>query len=236
MCSSLGGSAADQKSYHNIFNDFQQVRMLGTSLKFCVYFFFTAIMAFQYDGFVKTSPENYLGFEASGQTNPDALIELVFRVKDSNQDKLLELLHASSDPTSPNYGHHMTKEAVDELTANEDGMRNTMAFLHAIPGLSITSPLTSKHIHCTASVESWNLALKADFHNFEKIDSEGKKLSVIRTHEYHLPNQLAEHVSSIQNTVEFPSKVHRGPGIIGGPGIVRGPHVVAGVGRPIQKE
>ena len=190
--------------------------------KFYSFLFFTASMAAQHEGFLKTSPENYLGFEASGKTNPGTLIELVFKIKSRNEDKLLELLLASSDPTSPRYGHHMTKEAVDELTANEDGMRNTLAFLHTIPGLSIAAPTTSHDIHCTASVMSWNLALKADFHNFKKTDSEGTQLSVIRTHEYHLPNELAEHITMIQNTVEFPSPIHCGPGIF------RGPRVIAG--------
>ena len=198
--------------------------MQATWFKLYAILFLTVVMAAQYDGFVKTSPENYLGFEASGKTNPDTLIELVFKVKDRNEDKLLELLLASSDPTSPTYGHHMTKEAVDELTANEVGMQNTMAFLHTIPGLSIAAPTSSQYIHCTAPVMSWNLALKADFHNFKKTDSEGTQLSLIRTHEYHLPNELAEHISMIQNTVEFPSPIHRGPGIF------RGSRIVAAAG------
>lgn len=49
----------------------------------------------------------------------------------------------------------------------------------------------------------------------------GVKISLIRTHEYSLPDNVAPHVQAVFNTVQFPVEMHGGPIIHGGPQITK---------------
>ena len=44
--------------------------------------------------------------------------EIIFVIKQNNMEQLTKFLHDVSDPTSDNYGQHMTGEAVANLTSN----------------------------------------------------------------------------------------------------------------------
>jgi hypothetical protein len=57
------------------------------------------------------------GWVKDRDAREDELVRLRFWVKQTNQDELKERLKRVSDPRSPEYGHYMTKEQVDALTA-----------------------------------------------------------------------------------------------------------------------
>jgi tripeptidyl-peptidase I len=159
-------------------------------------------------------PLTHLGFTAIDRPTGDTVIELIFNVKPGNEAKLLSALLAVSDPSSPQYGQHLSKKEVDELTANAEGQRETTLFLNSVPGIKTSTGIDPSHIIASAPVASWEAALKTTFFNFEKLNSSGVKTSLIRAHEYSLPEHVAPHIVAVFNTVQFPAEIHHGPSIL----------------------
>lgn len=182
---------------------------------FVLYFAFILLvvsMATHHGGKVlmdKTVPETYEGYTSIERADGATVIELVFHVKPSSEEKLLEILMAASDPTSPSYGKHLSKAEVDKLTYNPEGLAETTKFLESIPGLSFSTHGDPLVISASASVASWETALNAQFLNFKKPDSSDD--AVVRTHEFYLPESVAPHVIAVFNTVQFPTMMRPGP-------------------------
>ena len=171
-------------------------------------------MAGVLSGFVlmeKAVPQAATKFALTTQADPTTIIDLVFHVKDNENAKLEDILQSVSDPTSQNYGKHLSKSEVDALTENPQAVKATMTFLESVPGVTIAKG-HPYHISASATVATWEAALSTSFYNYEKVDENGTKLTVIRTAEYSLPEAVAQHVSSVYNTVQFPVDLtHKGP-------------------------
>jgi hypothetical protein len=60
--------------------------------------------------------------------------EVVFMIRQRNMDELTRKLEDVSDPSSPNYGQHMTMNEVVEMTANPEGSEHGV--LHISPNSS----------------------------------------------------------------------------------------------------
>ena len=133
-------------------------------------------------------------------------MELEFYVKEKNLDYLTQYVSDISNPSSPNYGKHLTKQQLDDLTVNTEGVEKITEYLNSV-GANVTKS-TSSRIWATASVSVWNEALFCQFSNFEKA---GTREPIIRTTEYSLPPDVAQHVNMIGNTVQFPVEISRGP-------------------------
>lgn len=180
-------------------------------------------MASLNSGFVsmeKSVPHQKERFTPIDKPHQSTVIELIFHVKNSNDDKLKEKIMAVSDPKSPDYGKHLSKAQIDELTANPEALKATMSFLNSVEGIQIKEGGNAYHIAASAPISSWEIVLKTEFFTFEKIDNKGGKMNVIRTHEYSLPESIAPFVSAVMNTVQFPMEItHGGPRIGGGPHI-----------------
>jgi tripeptidyl-peptidase I len=112
-------------------------------------------------------------------------------------------------PNSDKYGQQLSKEEVDALVANPDGVQATIDFLKALPGVTYTQE-GDLQITATGPISTWDSALNADFKTYEKTDA-GITTSVIRTETYSLPETLAPYVSAVFNTVQFPIEMSKGP-------------------------
>ena len=166
-------------------------------------------------------PPTQLGFSVVDKPTADTIIELIFNIKPGNEALLMDALLAVSDPSSPKYGQHLSKKEIDVMTANADGHRETTIFLNSVPGIKTSTGADAFHITAHAPVASWETALKTTFYNFEKVNSSGAKTSIIRAHEYSLPENVAPHIAAVFNTVQFPVEIHHGPHIH--PPILLGP-------------
>ena len=152
-------------------------------------------------------------FTLTSRAESTTVIELIFHVKENNTAMLEEKLLSISDPTSSNYGKHLTKSEIDDLTSNPEALRAVSDFLKSLEGVTVNDASHIYHIRASASVAIWDAALNAEFHNFERVDEKGTKVHVIRTTEYSLPDSVAPHVESVFNTVQFPVDIHHGPSI-----------------------
>ena len=155
-----------------------------------------------------------------------ALHTVVFAILPLHMDELTSLLHDISDPSSKNYGKHRTKQEVAAFTANPKGYEATMQYLRAkeAEGAVIVreSPY-GEYITATAPVHVWEETFATAFHTYEvntrmsdDVISKEKKQeqqqeikkkhvqSIIRAEEYSLPAELADHVTAVFNTVQFP--------------------------------
>jgi tripeptidyl-peptidase-1 len=156
------------------------------------------------------------------RANSNAIHEVVFEVKQKNMDKLEEVLHDVSDPSSPNYGRHWTKQQVVDFTANPEGRDALLSHLQDFSPLIniIDETLNGEFIRVSAPVSLWEQYLNCQFFEYEvskpkqghnrlggvpTIRRSVKKLLVVRTEEYYLPIELVPYVSAVFNTVQFPT-------------------------------
>lgn len=133
-------------------------------------------------------------------------IELDFRLRQNNMDKVKQIVDDTSNPKSANYGKHLTKDQLNELTQNKEGQQLLHEFLRSV-GANIVKE-TPSGIHATATALQWNAALNADFHLYRH-ESNGNEL--MRTEAYSLPEELSKEVTSVFGTVQFPPPIHGGP-------------------------
>jgi subtilase family serine protease len=112
-------------------------------------------------------------------------------------------------PNSDKYGQQLTKDELDALVANPEGVQATIAFLSGLPGVSYEQN-SDLQITATGPISTWDEALNADFRTYEKT-KEGKTTSVVRTESYSLPDSIAPYVSTVLNTVQFPVELSHGP-------------------------
>ena len=139
--------------------------------------------------------------------DPSTTHDVVIHIKQKNIDEMKRIVLDISNPKSPNYGKHMSKEAVEELTRNDEGMEIVTEYLQTI-GATITKKTTST-IQATSSIANWEHALNTHFQKFYEIKSPSNE--IIRTMEYSIPSSLSHHIDMISNTVQFPPELSHGP-------------------------
>ncbi len=142
------------------------------------------------------------------RAEPETQIRLEFYIKNLNMDKIKEFLNDSSDPNSVNYGKHMTKIEVDGLTANPDGVEIVDNFINSSNAEIVEKSHSSNRIIAKGSVEVWEKALNCEYYYYVHKDTNDV---LVRTPEYYLPENVAEQITMVTGTVEFPVPIHRGP-------------------------
>ena len=130
--------------------------------------------------------------------------DVVFVVKRLNVDKMELNLQEISDPTNAKYGHHLTKEMIDEITSNPTSRRHVVDHLTAVGATIIfDSPFGDHHITARATVGLWEKFFLTEFHSYTH--ASGKlDLKVVRAQTYSVPLSLNAHISSVYNTVQAP--------------------------------
>lgn len=153
----------------------------------------------------KVGPTN--GFIQVKESPLEEMHELVFAIQQKNLDQIEQILNDVSNPSSANYGKHLTKQEVDELTVNHDGHRQVLEFLSLI-GAEIVSS-NDNYITTKAKIQTWNQSLNTVFHEYQHVK---KATTVQRCVDYSLPEDIASQVSSVMNTVQFPVDIQIGRG------------------------
>eukprot|EP01031_Cornospumella_fuschlensis_P026218 gene26218-31673_t len=162
----------------------------------------------------EVKPESHMqqaGVLWGGRVPRDTEHTCVFFIKNPRQDELTRLANDIADPNSPNYGKHLTKQQVDEMSRNPEGEAAIEAYLIS-HGARIDKK-TSSNIVATAPISVWESVLNTEFFEVESPASPGQTLQ--RAHAYSLPDNVAQHVNMVTNTVQMPVRISRGP-IMGG--------------------
>lgn len=151
-----------------------------------------------------------LDFEKMERASADEIITLTFVVK---QHSIEDLALSIADPSSPNYGKHLTREEIEALSRNIEGENAVKAYLDKFH-VKVIDNSSKSYISGEAPVRVWEEAIHTEFHHYLN-KKNGKVL--VRTDQYSLPNSVAQQVHSVLNTVQFPVPMHGGPAHISEP-------------------
>ena len=139
-----------------------------------------------------------------GRLHNDHVHEVIFMVHQKNMEDLKRILDDVSDPLSRNYGKHMTREQVVEMTANPEGRDATVAYLHSMGATVVSETLCGEYITAAASISVWEEVLQTEFFTFHQTQLDGKVLSMVRAEGYSIPFELHPHVMHVLHTVDMP--------------------------------
>ena len=134
----------------------------------------------------------------------DYLHDVVFVIQQKNMDKLTDILHDVSDPSSINYGKHMTREGVAEMTSNPVARDAVLTYLRKNGASIISETLSGEYITSSAPIGIWENFFNCEFFLFHFTQPDGEVAKVVRAESYSIPIALAAHVKSVFNTVQMP--------------------------------
>ena len=143
--------------------------------------------------------------------------ELVFIVQERNIDELESILLDISDPTSPNYGQHLKRQDIIDLTSDPVLHKEVTTYLERAGATLVEEEAFSSHITARGSIDLWNRMLNTEFYSFSSLHTNGESelggqvadTRYIRTDKYFVPSCLDKHVVSILNTIGIPELTSR---------------------------
>eukprot|EP01040_Poterioochromonas_malhamensis_P005974 gene5974-6421_t len=134
-----------------------------------------------------------------------SLHTVIVAVKQKNIEELKQVLEDVSNPSSPNYGKHWTKQKVVDFTSNPEG-HDIIIDHFKVSGIEIIEEtLNGEYITARAPIELWENYLNCKFYEYEIHHSSAPKvMKLLRTEEYSLPLPTHRHIAAVFNTVDFP--------------------------------
>ena len=160
--------------------------------------------------------------------HPTHVHEVIFAVQQKNMDEIERILNDVSDPSSANYGHHMSGEQVAALTMNPEARDAIVDYLYA-NGASVTAEsMNSEFITASAPISLWNKVFDTEFNLFHQKQVDGKIEQLVRAESFSIPKELDDHVMTVMNTIEMPVVRTRQANIYDAP-----KEVISGMGRAL---
>lgn len=146
-----------------------------------------------------------------------------FHLTGLNADVLEKKLMESSNPKSPTYGKHMTRDEVRELTTDFEGLAKVETFLHDLNEQMIAEGFgeikitkkTDSSITADAQIGTWERAFNTTFYRVKHTRHDGAEEMINRARQYFLPEELARHVRTVMGTVQMPVQLSHGPVRVG---------------------
>ncbi|RYH21046.1 hypothetical protein EON65_21645 [archaeon] len=143
---------------------------------------------------------------------PDTIHEVIFEVRHSNLDQLRTIVDEISDPDHARYGQHLSKQELDDLLLNHASREALVTHLHGIAGVLVDQSIsTAEYITAQAPIAVWESFFQTSFYTYRysrsRESSQYAELEPVYLHRaqrYSLPSHLAEYVSAVYNTVQFP--------------------------------
>lgn len=137
--------------------------------------------------------------------------EVIFVVQQKNMDKLTLILDDLSDPSSPNYGQHWTRQEVVDFTSNSEGRDAVVSYLHSNGALVTSETLTGEFISAQAPIKVWERVFNTEFNSYIQTHFDKTSERVIRAEHYSIPRELDEHVLAVLNTIDIHEHVFKVP-------------------------
>ena len=134
----------------------------------------------------------------------DFIHEVTFVIKQRNMRELTIFLDDVSDPASVNYGKHMTKEEVANLTSNPTARDATMSYLTSSGATIVEETLNGEYVTANASISVWERMLNTRFFMFHLSENNNIIKKVVRAESYSIPIGLQLYVDGTFNTIQMP--------------------------------
>lgn len=143
--------------------------------------------------------------------------ELVFIVQEKNIDELERILLDISNPSSPNYGNHLTRQDIINLTSDPVLRKDVTTYLEQAGATVVEGGASGGLVTARGSIDLWSRMLNTQFYSFSSLRSNGDSensqqladMRFIRTNRYSVPSCLDKHIVSILNTIETPEVLSR---------------------------
>ncbi|KAI0356085.1 subtilisin-like protein [Trametes cingulata] len=147
----------------------------------------------------KAIPEGFIPPAFSGP-RPVGIMHFVLGLK-SDATGLVKSLLDVSDPASPNYGQHLSKDEVDKLTAPQPEAVQTVTNWLTKNGITPeTYSSSGDMLRIQIPADQANTLFNA---NFSTYIHEKTNTTMVRTLTYSLPADVSEHVSFVYPTTQF---------------------------------
>jgi tripeptidyl-peptidase I len=130
--------------------------------------------------------------------------DVIFVVQQKNMDQLERILHEVSDPSHSNYGNHMTRKEIDDLTSDPESRDEVISYLRAAGVTVLPDALSGECILARAEINLWERILHTEFYTYSLLSTDD---IFVRADEYSIPVGLDKYVESVLNTVQFPHAV-----------------------------
>ena len=129
--------------------------------------------------------------------------EVIFVIQQKNMDELTRILHDVSDPHSPNYGQHWTRDEVVDFTSNTEGRDAVVSYLHMNGASVVSETLAGEYISAKAPIKVWEKIFNTEFFSFIMTHDDNSIETLIRAEHYSIARDLNKHVASVFNTIEI---------------------------------
>ena len=144
-------------------------------------------------------------FHRKLRVDPTQLHDVIFVIQQNNIEKLTEILDDISDPTSTNYGKHMTGAEIADLTGNPVARDEVVSYLLSAGASIVSETLYGEYITASAPVSVWEEVLDTEFFAYSLPSRSDEERNYIRAEKYSVPIFLHPHVESVFNTIQMPS-------------------------------
>ena len=135
--------------------------------------------------------------------------EVIFVIQQKNMDELTSILHDISDPHSPNYGQHWTRDEVVDFTSNAEGRDAVVSYLHMNGASVVSETLAGEYVTAKAPINVWEKIFNTEFFSFIITHGDDSIETLIRAEHYSIARDLNKHVASVLNTIEILGKSFR---------------------------
>jgi tripeptidyl-peptidase I len=133
----------------------------------------------------------------------DHVHEVVFVIQQRNIPELERILNDLSNPTSANYGQHLTRDDVIEMTSNTGSRDAVVDFLRSNGAAVVSETIGHEYITATAPVGVWEKLFNTEFFSYYLTEQAGRSRELIRTDSYWIPMELDPHVATVLNIVDI---------------------------------
>lgn len=130
--------------------------------------------------------------------------EVIFAMQLRNTKEVTRILHDVSNPASKNYGHHLTREELYELTYSPEACAALTEYLNTNGASVVSETSGGEYITATAPVAIWEKVFKTEFFKFHQTHLNGDTHEVVRAKHYSLPRELNHHIVAVMNVIDMP--------------------------------
>jgi tripeptidyl-peptidase-1 len=154
------------------------------------------------------------------RADPTHVHEVIFEVAHVKHAELEQIALDISDPDSPNYGKHWTRQNIADFVDCYDSQKAIASYMKGQNIEIVEQSPWGDEITAKAPIAVWEQVFSTNFHNFEqhhsKSNTQRKGMvpetvvsGFVRAMQYTLPAEIEEHVEAAFNTVQFtPRSVH----------------------------
>ena len=144
------------------------------------------------------------GLSSLSWDKADYIHEIVFAVRQQNIAKLTQILHDKSSPSSENFGIHLTREEIAEISFDKLSHDTLVAHLSNIGASMVSETSSGDFITASAPVLVWEKMFNTEFNLLCLPRNERYDFIVARADRYWIPKELDEHIENVFNVIDMP--------------------------------